>query len=146
MGIEENKAVILEWVRHWNDNDHESLGRLYDDESFDWRISGLSPVSRKYTKAEVVALMGKTFRVPTKEKLHLRVKNLTAEDDRVSLEAEGSAVFADGTVFRNFYHILFTIRNGKVIRGRAYLDTWLASNSPLQKSIDQRKPGGSSVG
>ncbi len=137
MGIEENKAVVHQWVRHWNANDHQAIAELYDDDNFDWRISGLSPVSHKYGKAEIVALIGQTFATPMKERLRLRVKNLTAEDDRVALEAEGSGVYLDGSRFRNFYHLLFTIHDGKIVRGRAYLDTWLAVNSSLQKSIDQ---------
>lgn len=138
MGIEENKAVVREWVRRWCENDHQALGQLYDDEAFDWRISGLSPVSRKYRKTEVVELMGKTFATPMKQKLHLTVKNITAEEDRVALEAEGYGIYEDGSEFRNFYHLLFTVRDGKIIRGRAYMDTWQAVNSTLQQSLDER--------
>ena len=137
MQIDDNKAVVHQWVRHWNDNDHLALAALYSDEEFSWRISGLSPVSNKYCKADIVALMGKTFATPMKQKLHLTVKHMTAEEDRVALEAEGFGIYADGSEFRNFYNLLFTIRDGKVIRGRAYLDTWLAVNSSLQKSIDE---------
>jgi ketosteroid isomerase-like protein len=138
MSIDDNKAVINEWVRHWNENDHLALAALYSDDEFSWRLSGLSPVSGKYNKADIVALMGKTFATPMKEKLHLTVKHLTAEEDRVALEAEGRGIYADGSEFRNFYHLLFTVRNGKVVRGRAYLDTWLAANSSLQRSIDEK--------
>lgn len=137
MSIEDNKAVIRQWVDCWNSNDHEAIGALYDDAEFDWRISGLSPVSRAYGKAEIVALMGKTFATPMKRKLNLRIKHLTAEEDRVALEAEGSGIYMDGSEFGNFYHLLFTLRDGKVIRGRAYLDTWTAVNSSLQQSIEK---------
>lgn len=135
MTIESNKALVQEWVEHWNNNDHLSLGKLYDDNDFEWRISGMSPVSRKYAKQEIVGLMGKTFEVPMKRKLHLTIKHLTAEEDRVAMEAVGTGQFADGSEFLNYYHILFTIRGGRVIRGRAYLDTWTAVNSRLQSSL-----------
>jgi ketosteroid isomerase-like protein len=137
MSIKDNKAIVREWVRLWCENDHIGLGKLYDDDQFDWRISGLSPVSRKYGKSEIVGLMGKTFATKMQQKLYLKIKNITAEEDRVALEAEGTGVYIDGSEFRNFYHLLFTIRGGKVIRGRAYLDTWQAVNSSLQASLDK---------
>jgi ketosteroid isomerase-like protein len=142
MSIEHNKAVVRQWLRLWNIGDHLGLGDLYSDESFDWRISGLSPVSRKYAKADIVEMMRKTFSTPMREKLHLTVKHLTAEDDRVAMEAEGRGIYASGDVFHNFYHILFTIREGKVVRGRAYLDTWTAANSPLQARLNELQSNG----
>ena len=135
MIIEENKSLVREWVRLWNDNDHLGLGALYDDREFDWRISGLSPVSKKYSKQEIVELMGKTFAVPMKRRLRLVIKHLTAEENRVAMEAVGDGAYADGSEFKNYYHLLFTIRDNKIERGRAYLDTWVAVNSGLQRTL-----------
>jgi ketosteroid isomerase-like protein len=97
MTIEENKSLVREWVKRWNDNDHLALGALYDDRDFYWRISGLSPVSKKYSKEEVVELMGKTFALPMKRKLRMVIKHLTAEEDRVAMEAVGDGANADGS-------------------------------------------------
>jgi ketosteroid isomerase-like protein len=69
--------------------------------------------------------------------LHFELESLTAEDDRVSFEGVGSGEFKNGAEFKNFYHILMTIRNGKIVRGRAYFDTYTASRSPLQSSLDE---------
>ncbi len=137
MGIEENKAVVREWVRRWNLNDAHLLGELYSDKDFDWRISGLSPVSAQYDKSTVVELMAQTFAVEMNRPLHFELESLTAEDDRVSFEGVGSGEFKNGAEFKNFYHILMTIRNGKIVRGRAYFDTYTASRSPLQSSLDE---------
>ena len=138
MSVKRNKDIVREWVTRWNRNDHAAIGELYSEDEFDWRICGLSPVSRAYRKEEILSLIEQTFSNPMKEKLHLTIINLTAEHNRVALEAEGNGVYLDGTVFRNFYHILFTVKGEKIVAGRAYLDTWLAVNSSLQKTLDAK--------
>jgi ketosteroid isomerase-like protein len=132
MSIAENKRLVREWVRRWNAGDVEGIAELYDEKHFSWRISGLSPVSRKYTRGEILGIIGQTFARPMKRPHNLEIKHLTAEEDRVALEAVGSAQFADGADFLNYYHIAFTLADGKIVKGRAYLDTWVAAQSAMQ--------------
>jgi ketosteroid isomerase-like protein len=56
----------------------------------------------------------------------MRVVRSTAEDDRVAIVAEGAFVFAEG-VYRNSYHYLFTVSDGRILDGREYLDTLVAA-------------------
>jgi len=136
MSLEENKAIAREWVRRFNLADAKLLTELYSDEEFNWRISGLSPVSAAYDKKGAIELLTKSFAVKMKRPMHLVLKSITAEEDRVSFEMAGEAQFENGATIKNYYHMLITVRNGKIVRGRAYFDTYTAANSPLQRGLE----------
>ena len=51
------------------------------------------------------------------------IHTLTAEDDRVAIEAEIIGELPDGRVYTNVYHYLMWFRDGKVLRVKEYLDT-----------------------
>lgn len=52
---------------------------------------------------------------------------ITAEGDRVAVEAETRGTLPDGRVYTNMYHYLFTFREGQVWRVKEYLDTQSAA-------------------
>jgi ketosteroid isomerase-like protein len=52
---------------------------------------------------------------------------ITAQADRVALEAQTRGTLPDGRVYTNMYHYLFTFRDGKVWRVKEYLDTQSAA-------------------
>jgi ketosteroid isomerase-like protein len=55
---------------------------------------------------------------------HLRVVSMTAEDDRVAVEALGDARNpSNGRHYRNLYFILLQVRDGKIVRYKEYQDT-----------------------
>lgn len=65
-------------------------------------------------------------RITTSGGLKFRFITLTAEADRVAVEAKGSATMITGKPYNNEYHFLVFIRDGKVYRFVEYLDTQLA--------------------
>ncbi|NKZ11379.1 hypothetical protein HGA11_10350 [Mycolicibacterium septicum DSM 44393] len=57
--------------------------------------------------------------------MHFDILNLTAEEDRVAVEATSTGI-ADpesGKVYNNFYHSLIRIRDSKVVLYKEYQDT-----------------------
>lgn len=48
---------------------------------------------------------------------------VTAEDDRVAVEAESRGTLIDGRLYHNRYHFLFVIRDGRIVVVKEYLDT-----------------------
>jgi uncharacterized protein len=48
---------------------------------------------------------------------------VTAEGDRVAVEAESHAKMKSGKLYQNKYHFLLTIRDGKIQGVKEYLDT-----------------------
>ena len=55
--------------------------------------------------------------------LKMTVKSLIAEGDKVALEIESYGELQNGRIYNQEYHILITIRDGKVSAVREYLDT-----------------------
>jgi ketosteroid isomerase-like protein len=55
--------------------------------------------------------------------LEVTIHNVTAEDDRVAVEAEARGPHVSGKIYHNRYHFLFRYRNGKILEMREYLDT-----------------------
>ena len=51
------------------------------------------------------------------------MKGAIAEGDKVAIELVGRGELKNGRVYNNEYHLLMTIRDGKVARVREYLDT-----------------------
>ena len=48
---------------------------------------------------------------------------LTAEDDRVSMEATSYGKMKNGKLYQNIYHFMHIVRDGKIHTVREYMDT-----------------------
>jgi ketosteroid isomerase-like protein len=59
------------------------------------------------------------FRRPSTITIH----GVTADGDRVAIEAEGHAELIDGRIYNNRYHYLFVFRDGKICHAKLYNDT-----------------------
>lgn len=57
------------------------------------------------------------------------VVSVTAEDDRVAVEAKSAAELRNGKTYRNKYVFMFTSRNGKLSSVKEYSDSWPARNA-----------------
>lgn len=53
----------------------------------------------------------------------LSVQGVTAEGDRVAVEAQSHAPLKNGRIYRNTYHFLFIFRDGKICQAKEYNDT-----------------------
>jgi uncharacterized protein len=60
------------------------------------------------------------------EQREVKVIGITAEGERVAVEAEGRFE-RPGLVYRNTYHYLFIVRDGRITRGCEYFDTAAAA-------------------
>ena len=121
MGIEENKRTILGFFENLSAGNGEAvLGALAD--SATWWIQGNFPLSGTKSKKEFAAVVAE---LGSKIDGGLRVtpKGITAEGDRVAVEAESYAKMKNGKTYQNTYHFLFTVRDGKIQSVKEYLDT-----------------------
>lgn len=57
------------------------------------------------------------------EGMEVRFEGVTAEGERVAVEAESRARMADGRDYQNRYHYLLIVRSGRVAQVREYMDT-----------------------
>ena len=55
--------------------------------------------------------------------LAITIKGLTAEGDRVAVEAESYGELVNGKVYNNEYHFMIEMSGGKISAVREYLDT-----------------------
>ena len=71
------------------------------------------------TFAKMAGGFASMFKSPSQITVH----GVTAEGDRVAIEAQGHAELTNGKVYLNTYHYLFVFRDGKICRGKLYNDT-----------------------
>lgn len=124
MSLDANKKVVEQFLACFGRSDVAgALAMMTDDAT--WWIGGkprLFPLAGLKTKAEMGELLGSL--VPAmKAGLAITPKAMTAEGDRVAVEADSYGEFPDGRVYNNEYHFLIIVRDGKVQAVKEYLDT-----------------------
>jgi ketosteroid isomerase-like protein len=55
--------------------------------------------------------------------LIFNILNVTAEDDRVAVEATSEGLHASGKNYSNHYHFLLTWRDGQLLELKEFMDT-----------------------
>jgi ketosteroid isomerase-like protein len=125
MGTEESKKIVLGFFENLNaGNATAALDALSD--SATWWIQGNFPLSGTRNKAQFIELLGQ-LGAAIDGALALRVKGVTAEGDRVAVEAESFAKMKSGKTYQNRYHFRCEVRGGKIQAVREYLDTMHAN-------------------
>ena len=85
---------------------------------------GSNPTAGKvHGKEEMAAIFRRMTRALKDGRLRMQVKQTTAEGDRVAVEVESHGELANGRVYNQEYHVLMTIRGGKIAAAREYMDT-----------------------
>jgi uncharacterized protein len=115
MGTEENRATALRMI------DKISAGIL--DESIltsdiSWWVPGRGVVN----KADFLQVV-QAFRDRLDGEVKMTVHGITAEGDRVAVEAETHAKLKSGKIYNNTYHFLFLFRDGKIYHAKEYNDS-----------------------
>jgi len=121
MSTESNKALVTRFWQAFSGGNYDAmLAMLHDDAT--WWVGGTTTLSGTYSKPEFTKLVGQISAMAPKG-LHVTPKLLTAEGDRVSVEAESYAEINNGRTYRNIYHFMMVIRGDKFSAVREYLDT-----------------------
>lgn len=116
---EANKAVVRRYMQAVVDGDIETIEALQHPD-VKWWILGFGDMDRAAFTASV-----KSGLITAQER-RVEITGLTAEGDRVAVEAWSEMVFP-GKVYRNQYHNLLVIRDGQIVEGREYMDTRAAA-------------------
>lgn len=113
--MEANKAVARRYMRAIEEGDVEALEALQHPDCH-WWILGHGDMSRADFIAKVRGgLLSAQQRT-------VEIIGITAEGDRVAVEARGEMIFPD-RVYRNEYHNLLIVRDGQIVSGKEYMDT-----------------------
>jgi ketosteroid isomerase-like protein len=108
-------------------HDSPTIAALLADDATYWTAGTprLFNYAGERNKAEIVAYMA----TPSIfiGGASVRFGAITAEGDRVAVECETFGTLADGRVYTNAYHYLFTFRDGLIRQVKEYLDTAAAA-------------------
>ncbi len=119
--LEANKAIVLAFWKAFSESRFaDALGLLTDNAT--WRVMGRTNISKTYDKAEFSRLVY-GIADSTVQGIQVTGTLLTAEGDRVAMEADSFGPMKSGKVYQNQYHFLHILRNGKIETVREYLDT-----------------------
>jgi ketosteroid isomerase-like protein len=125
MSIERNKATAMEFFAKFSANDvNGAMGLASDD--FTWWTAGKPeklPVAGLMDKEKFLGLMGMLGGM-LPDGIRVDPLILTAEGDRVAVEAVSYAKTTTGRIYNNEYHFLLHFTpQGKVKAVKEYLDT-----------------------
>jgi len=121
MGTDENRATALRFVERMGE------GVLEEDllaPDVQWWVPGTGLL----TKAEFVGMMG-AFRSACATPVQMTIDGVTAENDRVAIEAHAEAELINGASYRNTYHFLFEFREGRIRLAKEYNDSKHAADT-----------------
>lgn len=124
MSLEANKALVKKFFACFGRSDVAGALEMMTSDAT-WWIGGtprLFPLAGLKTKTEMAEILNGL--VPQmKNGLEITPKGMTAEAERVAVEAESFGEFPDGRVYNNEYHFLVQVRDGKIAAVKEYLDT-----------------------
>lgn len=124
MSLERNKEIATEFLARFSANDLASaLDTMTDDAT--WWIAGKPEqlaAAGVHSKQQIARLL-QNMAGQLKHGLKMTVKGLIAEGDKVAVEVESYGELTNGRIYNQEYHMLITIRDGKISAVREYLDT-----------------------
>jgi ketosteroid isomerase-like protein len=123
----EMKARVCDFLQALAVHDAERSAALLHDDLVYWTIGKphLFPYAGTRGKAEFVAYLATPSIFTGGSRMTPLV--MTAEENRVSVTAEGEGTTPDGRLYTNVYHHLFTFRDGQIVEVREYMDTQSAA-------------------
>ena len=120
-----NRRLAQAFFEALSRSDVAAIADAYDDEGSCW-TSGRTLISGTLGKEQIRAGAGAVL-AAFPEGLAFTIHAMTAEGERVAVEAESSGRHASGAVYNNHYHFLLEFRRGKLLRLKEYMDTELVT-------------------
>lgn len=127
MGIEANKQLVANaWGAVSRGDVDAFLGALADDVT--WTFFGTHRFAGTFRgKAELSAKLFAPLGEVLEGGIRIHIDALTAEGDRVVMEARGEAATKAGARYDNTYCVVVTVRDGRIVAVREYLDSELVT-------------------
>ena len=123
--IERNKRLTREFIDAIARGDTAAIVAAYAD---DGRVvtMGNTLISGAFDKPAIAAMASGVLQA-FPERLRFTIHAMTAEADRVAVEAESYGRHASGRIYNNHYHFLFRWRDGRLVELKEYMDTELVT-------------------
>ncbi len=121
-----NKQRVRDFFDALNAADAERIAAAYHPEGRCW-TSGNTLISGTLSREQIVAGAGAVLEA-FPQGLRFSITAMTAEGERVAVEAESDGMHVSGRHYHNFYHFLFEFRDGLVLQLKEYMDTELITD------------------
>jgi ketosteroid isomerase-like protein len=121
-----NKSLARKFVDAISRADVDAIVNAYAPDGTCW-TSGTLPISGTFTRDQVAAASRGVLTV-FPEGLRFTIHALTAEGERVAIEAESYGKHVSGKIYNNKYHFVLRARGGKIVEWREYMDTMHAND------------------
>lgn len=123
MSITANKILVNDFLGHF---EQAQVDRLLDTMTDDatWWVNGkphLFPFAGSKTRAEMSSVFNELFAF-FEGGLKMELKSAIGEGDTVAAEVRSLGVTKSGKLYENDYHILFRLRDQKIVEVREYTD------------------------
>ncbi|MEQ8233500.1 MAG: nuclear transport factor 2 family protein [Gammaproteobacteria bacterium] len=127
MSAEDNKRLVrATWDAVTAGDIDTFLGNLADDVT--WTFFGSHRFAGTFRgKDELLAKLFGPLGEVLEDGIKVTIDSLTAEDDRVVIEARGEARAKSGAPYNNHYCIVVTVSDGRIRHVREYLDSELVT-------------------
>ena len=123
--IERNKEVARKFFVAMSNGDIAAIINSYDDDVKIYTM-GNTLISGVVNKTQAKEFAGQVLGAFPKG-IRFEVHNLTAEGDRVAIEAESFAVHVSGKPYNNKYHFFMRLKDGLITEFKEYMDTELVT-------------------
>lgn len=116
-----NVAAVRAFFEAMNAGDVAGIVAAYADDGT-LTTMGRTLISGTFDKAAITAAAGRIFEA-FPQGIAFTIHAVTAEDDRVAVEASSCGMHVSGREYRNQYHFLARLRDGKITAWKEYCDT-----------------------
>ena len=116
-----NKQLVHEFFAAMNAGDVAGIVAAYASDGY-LVTMGRTLISGKFTRAQIQGAAGQIYDV-FPQGIQFTIDALTAEGERVAVEAHSRGEHVSGKVYTNEYHFLFVFRDGKLAVLKEYMDS-----------------------
>lgn len=124
--LEANKVLAKRWIDAVTEGDVEAFRSAMAEDGHH-EVPGTCFMSGIRTRDEASQAIGLITSL-TRDGLTLTILNMTAEDDRVCVEALGECELVSGASYNNRYHFLFVMRDDHIVSIKEFVDTKLVDD------------------
>ena len=121
MSLDDNVAVVRRFFDAMNAGDCAAIVDSYAEDGRLHTMGG-TLISGIFDKATISAAAAQIFTV-FPDGITFTIHNITAQDDRVAVEASSRGRHVSGAEYANEYHFLARVRDGKLVEFKEYCDT-----------------------
>ena len=124
--LEANKQLVRDFMDATSRGDVDAIISAYTPDGY-VETMGRTLISGRFGVDHIRMAAGRIFEA-FPEGISFTILNMTAEDDRVAVEAKSRGAHISGRLYENHYHFLYRLRDGKIASLQEFMDTELVTD------------------